>query len=211
MKGYINIILFAFGKILTSTLRHEKRKAGAACKIVDVLLMQFTLNIFLHFVYRWNTKLYVSQSSYYVGEPLPFPLKRFVLPSLPHAKIQNRKTARALCFGFKFVNTEITIEYAKQRQWPALKFMRIRLQFCIKHVKIDVIITWGKKRSPAHLYFASRFSEQLQKMKYSIIRRYYKLDSLFPAELERTRKNNNAGDGVCFSKKTIIRDNKWKK
>lgn len=79
--------------------------------------------------------------------------------------------------------------------------MRIRLQFCIKHVKIDVIITWGKKRSPAHLYFASRFSEQLQKMKYSIIRRYYKLDSLFPAELERTRKNNNAGDGVCFSKK----------
>lgn len=78
--------------------------------------------------------------------------------------------------------------------------MRIRLQFCIKHVKIDVIITWGKKRSPAHLYFASRFSEQLQKMKYSIIRRYYKLDSLFPAELERTRKNNNAEDEFVSQK-----------
>lgn len=78
--------------------------------------------------------------------------------------------------------------------------MRIRLQFCIKHVKIDVIITWSKKRSLAHLYSASRSSEQLQRMKYSIIRRYCKLDSLFQRSWNETRKNNNAGQ-ICSTRK----------
>lgn len=56
-------------------------------------------------------------------------------------------------------------------------------QPCVKHVKINVIITWGKKRSLARSYSALQFSEQPREMKYSIIRRYCKLDPLFQRRL----------------------------
>jgi len=87
--------------------------------IVDIswmLLTRFTSNIFLYFMYQWNMKLYVSRWSSYYGGESAIRSKRdpFISPALKSKA--GRPHARR--FSFKFVNTEITIEYAKQHQRP---------------------------------------------------------------------------------------------
>lgn len=153
-----------------------------------ILLTRFTPNIFLYFVYQWNTKLYVSRwSSYYAGE-FAIRSKRdrsFISPAMKSKA--GRPHARR--FSFKFVNTEITIEYAKQHQRPPRNSCVSGYTTLCKARKNQRDYYMGQK-TLARSYSALQFSEQPRGMKYSIIRRYCKLDSRFPATLV-LRKNNN--------------------
>lgn len=117
-----------------------------------------------------------------LGSP-PFALKGIALlsPLPPRARARARwnpkQEGRTCRFSFKFVNTEITIEYAKQHQRPPRNSCVSGYTTLCKARKNQRDYYMGAKN--ARSYSALQFSEQPRGMKYSIIRRYCKLDPLF--------------------------------